>query len=161
MRKGSKFTPEQSKRQSEGILKSYREGRRTTWTKGKPGTNLGKKFSTETRKRMSESMRGIPKSEAHKAKLAVGAVPRFHGGNNANDLGKVLEPVGFIREHHVTWGTRRNERFILDFAHVEGKVNIELDGPSHDNTQEHDALRDHVLTTLGWRIIRIKHRGSL
>ena len=64
-------------------------------------------------------------------------------------------PVGYVREHHVLWG-KGNERFVLDFAHLGAKVAIELDGASHKKTQEYDRLRDEVLKTLGWKVIRIK-----
>ena len=115
--------------------------------------------SPERNRRIAESRKGQTVSAETRAKIAEKIRPiapfLFRGGQTAEDFASVLCPAGFIREHHVLWG-RKNERFVLDFAHLDGKVNIELDGRSHDDTQERDALRDYVLTTFGWRVIRIK-----
>lgn len=87
------------------------------------------------------------------------------GGSTGDDFAAVLCPVGFIREFHVSYGEHvvptpfgpRRRQFNLDFAHIEGKINIELDGSSHKTTAEADAVRDAILREIGWRIIRIKH----
>jgi very-short-patch-repair endonuclease len=50
---------------------------------------------------------------------------------------------------------RYRQSYHLDFAHVEGKVNIELDGPCHDHSKNEE--RDTFLRTLGWKVIRINH----
>ena len=73
-----------------------------------------------------------------------------------SSLQKSCSPVGYVREVHVPWGTGHNERFVLDFAHIEAKIAIELDGSSHKKTQEYDQLRDSLLRQLGWKVIRIK-----
>lgn len=91
----------------------------------------------------------------------------YWGGATGDAFAKVLEPAGFIREHRVYYGEPvvqvfgkqrfRKKNFSLDFAHVEGKINIELDGPGHKVHSEGDAIRDNILRSLGWRIIRIRH----
>jgi hypothetical protein len=80
----------------------------------------------------------------------------FRGGPFAGVIAEILCPIGYIREHHVRWGPHQpTDHHILDFAHPEAKVNIELDGPHHDGSK--DAVRDARLRALGWRIIRIRH----
>lgn len=104
-------------------------------------------------------------SDEHKARLADIAVHNWTGGSTGDNFAATLCPIGFIREHHVCYGDYiiptpyglRRRQFNLDFAHVEGKVNIELDGSSHKTTVEADAARDAILREMGWRVIRIKH----
>ena len=115
---------------------------------------------SETRKSL-----GIQHSDETKAFLAECAVYNWQGGKAGEDFAAVLCPVGFIREYHFLYGEHvimtafglRRKSFNLDFAHVEGKINIELDGPSHKSTPAEDAARDAILRDHGWRIIRIKH----
>ena len=77
----------------------------------------------------------------------------FHGGQTGKDFASVLVPAGYVREYQLFCG----RRYTLDFAHVEAKVNIELDGPHHYTTPEQDSVRDAKLGALGWKIIRIRH----
>lgn len=119
-------------------------------------SNRGKKRSPEFCARLSGLLKGRPKSQEHKDKLAAIAYFSWTGGRVAEDFARVLCPAGFVREHHVQWGGV-GEFFRLDFAHLDGKVAIELDGRSHKATAEHDAMRDGLLRALGWRIIRIRH----
>ena len=44
--------------------------------------------------------------------------------------------------------------FVVDFACVECKLVVELDGPSHLPRKEPDALRSQFLETEGWSVIR-------
>lgn len=83
----------------------------------------------------------------------------FWGGKTGSDFAAVLIPAGYERELFVQWGSRRYDRYKLDFAHSAAKVNIELDGPYHDrdSSPEQDAARDQRLRELGWKVIRIKH----
>jgi very-short-patch-repair endonuclease len=70
----------------------------------------------------------------------------------------VLCPAGYVRELQVRCGPQwPADSRKLDFAHVESKTNIELDGPYHYHTKEEDAQRDSELRALGWRVIRIRH----
>ena len=45
---------------------------------------------------------------------------------------------------------------IVDFACTSVRLVVELDGPSHENRERHDASRDHLLANLGWRVLRIE-----
>lgn len=81
----------------------------------------------------------------------------FSGGKSGEEYAKVLCPVGFVREYRVYYSRVPKARYYqLDFAHVEAKVAIELDGPFHYSTNEDDRKRDVVLRSLGWKVIRIK-----
>ena len=49
-------------------------------------------------------------------------------------------------------------RYIADFACMEAKLIIEIDGSSHDLADqiEYDAERTRILNALGWRVLRIR-----
>lgn len=142
----------------------------------KPGSGArpGHLVSAETRVKISDTMtgqsyppeRGRARAEAYtQEERQLKAKNTFDGGQIAADFAAVLCPVGFIFDkHHVWFGHkissigRRSGHCRMDFAHVEAKVNIELDGPSHyKNTQNRkDFERDAILRSLGWKIIRIR-----
>ena len=46
------------------------------------------------------------------------------------------------------------DRFFADFACVEAKLIVELDGGQHGERQDYDAQRTEVLEARGWRVIR-------
>lgn len=127
--------------------------------------NLPQEIKLKRNRGIAAAKTSVPLSESHKAKLAEVAQRNWEGGTTGDAYAVVLCPIGFIREHHVHYGDYvirtgfglRRKSFNLDFAHVEGKVNIELDGPRHKSTPAEDAARDAILRSLGWRIIRIKH----
>lgn len=49
-------------------------------------------------------------------------------------------------------------RYIADFACMEAKLVVEIDGQSHDiaDQVEYDAERTRILNTLGWRVLRLR-----
>lgn len=115
---------------------------------------------------MSQSHTGLRLTDAHRHAISNTLKNRaqqsktFTGGQTGDDFAAVLCPAGFVREWIVVWGDDGGkDRFVMDFAHVDGKINIELDGPGHrrKSTLELDSLRDQVLQLMGWRVIRIKH----
>jgi very-short-patch-repair endonuclease len=55
--------------------------------------------------------------------------------------------VKFRRQHVLN-------RFILDFASLRPRLCIEVDGPIHQYSQEHDAVRQEVIEAMGFRVIR-------
>jgi very-short-patch-repair endonuclease len=55
--------------------------------------------------------------------------------------------VKFRRQHAI-------ERFIVDFYCADAHLIVEVDGSIHDYTQEHDALRQAFLESLGLRVLR-------
>jgi very-short-patch-repair endonuclease len=60
----------------------------------------------------------------------------------------------FRRQHGI-------ERFIVDFACVEHDLVIEVDGPIHDYTPEHDALRQAYIESEGWHVLRFANDDVL
>jgi hypothetical protein len=138
------------------------EGRKNISNSLMGNTNaLGAVRSVATRAKLAES-KNTPEAKAHSRKIALHS---WRGGKTGDAFATVLCPAGFIREHQVFYGDRvqkvghglRRKKFQLDFAHVEGKIDIELDGPTHWATKKHDAERDTILRALGWKIIRINH----
>lgn len=184
LRKGVKTGP-----LSESHKESISAGRRASarckgpgngWPKGKPRGLLSEKRKQE----ISAQFKGVAKTAEHRAKIGNAQLGKiiseeqrdairrawtperrqsnaqhYNGGQLAEDFSLVLTPAGFVREHQVQWGKRVGEHFRLDFAHVEGKIAIELDGPHHckEVQKEYDYLRDNVLKNMGWKIIRVKH----
>ena len=51
--------------------------------------------------------------------------------------------------------------YIVDFYCAEQSIVIEVDGSSHDNKQQKDAIRDQYLESLGLRVIRILAKDVL
>ncbi len=48
--------------------------------------------------------------------------------------------------------------YFADFACLQEKLVIELDGDSHADREEYDALRDATMASDGWRVVRINNR---
>jgi hypothetical protein len=133
---------------------------------------LGKKRTDEVRKKISEALKGhggytdeIRQVMSDKAREH--AALNFSGGQAAIAFAEVLCPAGYIREHYLYYGDPvqpffrdllRRHFFRLDFAHLEAKVNIELDGTRHSSALEIeiDKARDEIIRGLGWCVIRIK-----
>jgi very-short-patch-repair endonuclease len=44
--------------------------------------------------------------------------------------------------------------FVADFCCYERRLLVELDGPVHDQQQERDQERDHILRSLGYEVLR-------
>lgn len=70
------------------------------------------------------------------------------------DFAAVLCPAGYLMDT-VRLAQGRSV-YVLDFAHPEAKVNIEIDGSSHRGHEVRDARRDVFLRSLGWKVIRIR-----
>ena len=80
----------------------------------------------------AKEMRGVP-TEAEKLLWEY---------LRANQLG-----VKFRKQHPLG-------DYIADFVCLEKHLVIELDGKSHEETAEHDSLRDDTLALLGYKTIR-------
>jgi very-short-patch-repair endonuclease len=59
-----------------------------------------------------------------------------------------LNGFKFKRQHLI-------EKYIADFACVEKKLVVELDGGIHKLKQDSDDIRDAAVRTLGYRVLRI------
>ena len=75
--------------------------------------------------------------------------------------GRKLSGYKFLRQHPLIYKGNliRYNYFIADFYCDAKKVIIELDGPVHDITEEHDQFRDSELNELGIKVLRIKNSG--
>jgi adenine-specific DNA-methyltransferase len=51
--------------------------------------------------------------------------------------------------------------YIADFASVEAKLVVEVDGGQHAKQSEHDAARDHFINAEGFRVIRFSAGDAL
>ena len=56
----------------------------------------------------------------------------------------------FRRQHSV-------DRFIVDFYCPQTRLVVELDGPIHEQSREHDAVRQEFLETRGLRVLRFQN----
>jgi very-short-patch-repair endonuclease len=79
------------------------------------------------------------------------ALLRHHvSGSFIATLKDILTPAGFQPEYPI--GNR-----IADFAHLEAKIIVECDGPTHKYpcAWKKDQVRDAYLNKLGWRVIHV------
>lgn len=69
----------------------------------------------------------------------------------------ILCPLGYVMDE-VTFPTGHGGYWRLDFALAENKINIEIDGSSHNAGKRRllDVERDEFMRNLGWTVIRIK-----
>jgi very-short-patch-repair endonuclease len=77
----------------------------------------------------------------------------FSGGRQGSRYADLLCPVGYRREYLLN--VSRTVKFKMDFALVERKVNVEIDGPYHMGNVKKDTARDTFLKQLGWIVIRV------
>lgn len=68
--------------------------------------------------------------------------------------GKQLGGHRFRRQHPI-------EKYIADFACIEQKIIIELDGGQYQEQLEHDEQRSRFLRTHGWRVLRFWNNDVL
>lgn len=66
-----------------------------------------------------------------------------------------------VRDKRLGFKFRRQRpisRYIADFACMEAKLIVEVDGSSHDaaDQAEYDAERTRILNALGWRVLCIR-----
>jgi len=53
------------------------------------------------------------------------------------------------------------DRFIVDFCSPAVRLIVEVDGPTHEYTQEADALRQEFLESLGFEVLRFDNLDVL
>jgi primosomal protein N' (replication factor Y) len=93
-----------------------------------------------TKGMLRDRARGMRK-QSSRAEGAVWALVRNRKVNGAK----------FRRQHRIP-------PYIADFACVEAKLVVEIDGRSHDNAEQvaYDAVRTEALTKGGWRVLRVR-----
>jgi hypothetical protein len=94
----------------------------------------------------------------------------FKGGNGADPtsfikrMAAIYEPQGFKRELAIATAQHKTEHrppfsYKVDFGNPLSKVVIEFDGVSHlRQHKERDQRKTEVLESLGWKVVRIRHR---
>lgn len=60
----------------------------------------------------------------------------------------------FRRQHPIN-------SYIADFACVDAKLIVEIDGPSHDSQVDYDAERDAKLGELAWHVLQVRDADVL
>lgn len=55
----------------------------------------------------------------------------------------------------------RNKFFIADFYCHEKRLVVEVDGGIHDNQKEYGDLRNHIMDSLGYRVVRFTNEEIL
>jgi very-short-patch-repair endonuclease len=68
-----------------------------------------------------------------------------------------LNGFKFLRQHPVVYDRNGNDLnfFIPDFYCSRVRLAIELDGGIHENTRDHDARRDEILTSMDIEVLQI------
>jgi len=70
--------------------------------------------------------------------------------------------VKFRRQHPITYlHNNVSYFFIADFACIEKKLIIEIDGNVHEKTKDHDLAREYIIQYLGFSIIRFSNDAIL
>jgi len=128
-----------------------------------------KKNKLIKKEKLSKISKGRKLSETHKNKISVsrkkyldnnpGQIPYLlnHSSKESNPEKMFREQLenkritGWIQEYSI-------KRYSLDFAFLEKKIDIEIDGETHNITSVaiKDTERDITLSKMGWKIIRIK-----
>jgi len=137
-------------------------------TKAKLSAERKQRCNTpEWRQQMSKQVTNGWKDPHTRAAMIEGQRKNFESRPNGSnypigtpqselDFIAVLCPAGYIHGHVVLTDRGYGHHYTLDFAHIEAKINIEIDGSSHRHDIERDARRDVFLRANGWRVIRIK-----
>jgi len=134
----ARYGPEWRKRMREAALQKYRE-------------------HPELRAHLSAKTKALYRAGVLKSPL--GAMGNRQAPPPYEDLAWVfLEPLGFQRQYCVLSG-QVGPPYKLDFGHPELKIDVEIDGKQHAESriEERDRMRDQVLASMGWRIVRIRN----
>ena len=151
-----------------------KSGERVAWNKGKTKeTDDGIRHNIESHKKNIESGKTIPSwrgkhlSDEHKAKLSKAQTEYLirtglNRWSNAHSSERSY-PEKFFEEilkdicieQYVIPGLP----YKLDFADVDNKIDIEIDGEQHyveNELRERDQIRDKKLEENGWKTIRVR-----
>lgn len=116
--------------------------------------NYGRTRTTEQRAEMSKLL--LEAYQRGERKCSRRGNANYSGDEFANFLAELLCPLGYKREYQLIWGPDgRKDKYKLDFALLETKIDIEADGLYHDGSQ--DEARDTRLKSLGWKVIRVRY----
>lgn len=120
---------------------------------GKPGTFKGKKHTDQTKQKISKHRKAFLENNPHMSPWVYSHYTKRRSYAERY-WKKILEKNGLDFEEQF-----QISRYCLDFAIVEKKIDIEIDGEQHHQDQriiESDKRRNTYLQNLGWKIIRIR-----
>ena len=151
---------------------AYKNGTKTVWNKGL--TKNDHISLIKMANALSNSLKGmvkLPLTEEHKNAISNG-MKRAHKEGRAWNIGKSrwnnepsypekffmkvidnnFEDKNYIREYPIGI-------YSVDFAWINKKLAIEIDGEQHDRFEEYaqrDTEKDKLLINNGWKVLRIK-----
>lgn len=135
------------------------------------GIERSKKTKKENKIRLTREEKNRRISEALKKSHAEGRHPGWsHINSNPERMSrpetffnKILTEKGMYEKYNIKYGLKVSKYF-LDFAILDLKIDIEIDGVQHLRNQtniDHDITRDKHLISLGWEIYRISVKELL
>lgn len=142
----TKETDERIRKRAETSRKRRESGEIENWW-------LNREHTDETKKKISESMK-----TAHKERRAhnIGECrwkcePSYPEKFFIDVIKNEFQDQKYVREYYILG-------YSLDFAWVDKKLEIEIDGEQHEKieNQIHDQQRDKILEDNGWKTLRIK-----
>lgn len=121
--------------------------------KGKLGTFTGKKHSEETKKKISNSRKRFIEENPHMS-------PWVHSHYTKRRSYAERYWKKILDKHKISFEEQHQfSKYCLDFAILDRKINLEIDGEQHYNETrviEKDKSRDEYMIGNGWKIIRIR-----
>jgi len=120
---------------------------------------LGKHLNMGTKKKLSNSMKNCHKEGRHPGWLHVNG-DKSRRSYPEKFILKVLKSNGLFEKYTIIEKLPISKYF-LDFAIIDIKLDIEVDGEQHYRTDEailHDKIRNEFLINKGWKIYRINWR---
>jgi len=131
----------------------------------------GRIVSVETREKMSIALTGRRHSEDAKKRMRASRAAFLLnvGKNYRNGFPTVTRPAAETAFEEALkrcgvggWVTeQRVHTYRCDFAFVEQRIDVEIDGKSHRYRVEHDKKRDTQLASMGWTILRFSNKLAL
>jgi very-short-patch-repair endonuclease len=137
---------------------------------GKKGSNQyanGAKMTDETKSKIGLSFKGKTLTEEHKAKISKsrkqyldnnpGNIPYLLNHSSNESYPEKIFREALERRNIIGWTYNHPiKRYSLDFAFIEQKIDVEIDGGTHNLPEVilKDKLRDDTLNKLGWKTIR-------
>ena len=150
---------------------------------------LGRKLTIERRKNISNSKKGKPVSEEQKKNLSL----KLKGRKRSEEIRKkfsLAQQLSVKLGKHKGWKARKNKepsyaenffikvlennqinfireykinRFFADFAFLEKKLVLEIDGKQHllPKRALSDKIKDEILKKEGWKVYRIKWKNPI
>jgi very-short-patch-repair endonuclease len=165
MSKAAKIRPpqteEKKKRISDTMKRVYRETdfpiRHSNENQfGEDNHFFGKTHSESARKIIGEKSTKWLKN-AYKTGVKISPFQYLGKGKQTSQLEieiiNVLEPLGFKHDHEISFN---KGSYMIDFAHLDKKVGIEIDTSLHNSKTKRNQRKDKFLSSLGWEIHRMR-----